>query len=37
MLRKCGGRAEIDSKPGAGTVVRLRIPRSRKIKEGAGP
>ncbi|SFB27598.1 N-terminal 7TM region of histidine kinase [Cohnella sp. OV330] len=37
VLRKCGGRAEIDSKPGAGTVVRLRIPRSRKMKEGAGP
>ncbi|MFD2327913.1 ATP-binding protein [Cohnella sp. GCM10020058] len=30
VLRKCGGRAEIDSKPGAGTVVRLRIPRSRR-------
>lgn len=37
VLRKCGGRAEIDSEPGAGTVVRLRIPRSRKMREGAGP
>ncbi|MDI4647180.1 sensor histidine kinase [Cohnella hashimotonis] len=30
VLRKCGGRAEIESKPGSGTVVRLRITRSRR-------
>lgn len=26
VMRKCGGRAEIDSEPGQGTVVRLRLP-----------
>ncbi|CAI6078557.1 sensor histidine kinase [Cohnella sp. JJ-181] len=30
VLRKCGGRAEIDSKLGEGTIVRLRLPRSRR-------
>lgn len=33
VLRKCGGDAEIDSEPGAGTIVRLRLPQARRERE----
>lgn len=34
VVRKCGGRPEIDSEPGKGTTVRLRLPTARRTKEG---
>jgi len=34
VARKCGGRPEIDSEPGRGTTVQLRLPGVRRSEEG---